>query len=216
MKIPTQVLLVFLLCSFSIPCKTQNLPTAILGVAEIETDSIYVKKIEKKYLNLIFDKSVGKNDLSKENFYKTVFFLNRKKTEYFRMNGKVTDTYWNQYFTVFKSGLGGINNKGIIKTSEIKFITDNGIYLGIDEAAVLKAMKNTPDCILEKGNNKIIKYYWFKEASLNYIAYNIPEYVSSFIFYKNRLIKFGFGEYLAELDPAFKGKEYILRHGKMY
>jgi hypothetical protein len=175
------------------------------GFAIIGGDSIFVDKAD--YTRIV-DSMYSSNKLN------AVIFSNKSRTQYFKASGQETDGYWNNYFTIGYNKQ--ISKSNELKTNDAEFVANNFIKLGLTNIMLSKYLEMSPNCILVKGTSKIYKFYWFDKASLNFQQYKTPQYVASFIFEKDILTKFGFGNYLGELDKDFFPKGYKVIKGEVY
>ncbi len=178
------------------------------NLVKVGYDTIFNKEINIIKLLQLYDSSFSEN---KE--YGYVYIFNKDKTQYCRLSSKGTDGSWSDYITV------GISKKEIamdIFIDKVAFTSHKYIKVGINEKELRKIVNKIPNCILSKDKMRIIKYYWFNTKSLDYTIYKIPSYVASFIFNNDKLIKFGFGKYKAELDNEFFPKNYKVDKGKIY
>ena len=145
---------------------------------------------------------------------RSVFVLSKNKSQLFTASGKETDGYWNQYFTIqFKKNL---NIEKAIFYNKSEFTANSFFKLGMSNKSVIYYMKNLPDCILRYKNTKIYNYYYFEKNSVYFRAYGYPQYIASFIFENDILLKFGFGLYFAQSDPDFRPTNYRILKGKLF
>jgi len=116
------------------------------------------------------------------------------------------DGSWSDYFTITYAP-PHFNDK-YLSIKDSAFSCNRNLMLGITKRQLDDYLMKISDCILESKEATIYKYYWFDYYSLDYEFYNMPCYVASFIFKKNRLVKFGFGLYKAEIDEDFFPPKY--------
>ena len=205
----------FIVCIINFPVYSQHksLDFSVFKIelvdnlAKIGLDSLYNVNIDTAKFNLLFYESY------KHKEFGSVYILNQNQTEYFRLNSSQTDGYWNDFFTI---GILSEKIDNFLQVANEHFTSHDKIKLGITDTALLNLVNKEPDCILEEKDLKILKYYWIDTNSLSYKAWKIPSYVASFKFKNSKLIKFGFGRYLAELDQEFYPRNFKLSKGKLY
>lgn len=109
--------------------------------------------------------------------------------------------YWSDYFTV---SYAPKKLKGLYLTLKDSSFTCNlKLHLGITKQQLDKYLMKIPNRIINKREFTVYKYYWYDYYSLDYYGYEWPCYVASFVIKNNRLIKFGFGLFRAEIDKDF-------------
>ncbi len=197
--------------------KKKFYPMSISGTFAIG-DLKFSKKIplqkSKEILNNYYNTC---NDSSSEIFSlhcRSTFITNVGNSQYLRINGAQSDSYWSNYFTV--GYFSKKSNEKFVSVNIKKFTINEVLELGTGEAKVLSLIGSSPDCILKSAELTVYKYYWFNKNSIDYEQYQIPYYVASFIFKSKKLIKAGFGMFKAERDGDFFPKKYKIVKGKVF
>lgn len=176
-------------------------PYLIDNLAEIEGDSLLVSDFDYKKILSQFEESFEDSLKDFYDFPGSAIILNKTKSQYIRLNSQTTDGYWSNYFTV---GYCNRNlKKRYVKIDIDKFVAHSKIFLGINEKKIFEFLNKKPTIIRNRKNQRLIKFYWYAKESIDYLYYKIPAYSASFIFVNNKLVKFGFGRYKAELDDDF-------------
>ena len=208
---------IFLVVFFSISffgikaqnCNGDERIVIVDSIIEIGANSVLSKELDTTLLIRIFY-----NNLEQNNEYYSANLTNKAHTQYCRLSSSAVDGFWSDYVTIGYIGTTKLLGESI-NLSKLNFTSGN-IKLGIDEKTLMKNLCKKVDCIMLKGNKKVLKYYWIDKNSLDYLAYKIPSYVATFVFEKKKLVKLGFGKYKAELDKEFFPKNYKITKGRIY